>query len=251
MGSHEQPLPRIQHEPLPGSIELAFNDFLQEQHERLGETTFRNYLAIVELFESCLNGYGYESLSEIERRRFEKAFEDGDEAAFCHLFGPEKIPPQVPGFLYWFMLRKVMCGDELLRAASTVTKRLLKWLEERGDIERELAQRAHAVAKAAARDLPASARLTRLLGDVAAFDPLDFSPPEPLTGDVIEDLLTIERVEPGALWFEGGIGPLEVPAEASELAKPGWSLWAAVEKCRAGCRLLEHGIVYPERGFTL
>jgi hypothetical protein len=251
MARDEAAVPRIQHEPLPGSIELALNDFLQEQRDRLGETTFGKYLAIVELLESCLNGYGYESLSEIERRRFEKAFEDGDEAAFCHLFSPEKIPPQVPEFLYWFMLRKVMCGDELLRAASTVTKRLLKWLEERGDIEREATQRAHAVAKAAAHDLPASTRLTRLLGDIAAFDPLDFSPPEPPTGEVIEDLLTIEHVEPGALWFEGGIGPLEVPAEASELARPGWGLWAAVEKRPRGCRLLEHGIVYPERGFAL
>ena len=115
----------IKFTPLPGSIEPVLNDFVQEQYERLREPTFRKYLAIVELLESSLNGYAYESLSEIERRRFEKAFEDGDERAFCHLFGPEKIPPHIPGFLYWFMLRKVFASKELLRAASTVTKRLL------------------------------------------------------------------------------------------------------------------------------
>ena len=38
----------------------------------------------------------------------------------------------------------------------------------------------------------------------------------------VEDVLTIERVEPGALWFEDGIGPVRVSKEASELAQLGW-----------------------------
>jgi hypothetical protein len=249
--NHEVEVAATEFPPLPGSIELAFNDFLQEQHGRLREPTFRKYLTIVELLESCLNGYGHESLSEIELRRFEKAFEDGDEQAFCHLFGAKKIPSHLPAFLYWFMLRKVICRDDLLRAASTVTKRLLKWLEERGEVDGAAAGKGQAVAKAAGRDLPASTRLTALLGDIAVFDPLSFSIPEPPSGEVIEDLLMIERVEPGALWFAGGIGPLAVPSEASELAKPGWALWAAIERCDDSVRLLEHGVVYPEPAFAL
>lgn len=249
MMSHADRVAEIEFTPLPGSIELVLNEFLQEQHDRLREPTFRKYLTIVELLESCLNGYGHESLSEIELRRFEKAFDDGDELAYCHLFGAEKIPAQVPAFLYWFMLRKVICGDDLLRAASTVTKRLLKWLEARGDIDGVVAEGAYAVAKAAGHDLPASNRLTFLLGDLADLDP--FSAPEPPTGEVIEDLLTIERVEPGLLWFADGVGALGVPAEASALAKPGWALWAAVERTGDRLRLLDHGIVYPEPGFAL
>jgi hypothetical protein len=40
----------------------------------------------------------------------------------------------------------------------------------------------------------------------------------------VEDYLQIERVEPGALWFEGGVGPLKVPTQASALAEEGWSV---------------------------
>jgi hypothetical protein len=105
------------------------------------------------------------------------------------------------------------------------------------------------VAKAAGHELPASNRLTLLLGDLTEFDP--FSVPEPPTGEVIEDLLTIERVEPGLLWFARGVGALAVPPEASALAKPGWALWAAVERTGDRLRLLEHGIVYPAAGFAL
>lgn len=44
--------------------------------------------------------------------------------------------------------------------------------------------------------------------------------------DWVEDDLAIERVEPGALWFEGGIGPLKVPREASAMPRSaGASRW--------------------------
>jgi hypothetical protein len=73
-----------------------------------------------------------------------------------------------------------------------------------------------------------------------------FGPEPPRPGArIVEDYLTIERTEPGALWFEGGLGPLRVPDEAAELARPGWGLWAGLA-CEGGrWRLLEHGIVYP------
>lgn len=244
MSADAERVVEIKFTPLPGSIESVLNDFVQEQHDRLRQPTFHKYLAIVELLESSLNGYAYEWLSEIEGRRFEKAFEDGDERAFCHLFGPEKIPPHMPSFLYWFMLRKVFASEQLLRAASTVSKRLLKWLAARGEIGKEAVGPAYAVAKAAAHDLPASDQLTRLLGDFS--NPNPFAISEAAGGEVIQDLLTIERVESGALWFEGGIGPVDIPPEASELAKRGWKLFAELERSGDQWRLRDHGIVYPE-----
>jgi hypothetical protein len=42
--------------------------------------------------------------------------------------------------------------------------------------------------------------------------------------DYVEDYLMIDRIEPGALWFEGDIGPVKVPKAASEIAQPGWSV---------------------------
>ncbi|MGH9187398.1 MAG: hypothetical protein ACRD0U_16545 [Acidimicrobiales bacterium] len=76
-----------------------------------------------------MNRYGYESLSELEHRRWERVFDAGGEEAFTHLFGPEEIPAQVDQFLGWFVIRKVMAGQEFLKACGTVTKTLGKWLD--------------------------------------------------------------------------------------------------------------------------
>ena len=61
----------------------------------------------------------------------------------------------------------------------------------------------------------------------------------------VEDVLTIERVEPGALWFEEGIGPVRVSKEASELAQPGWSVNIVLAQLRGEWRIVELGFVYP------
>jgi hypothetical protein len=114
------------------SIEGALADFLAEQRLRLADASFRRYLEVVGLLVSSLNNYGHDALSERERRRFGEAYDAGDEQAFCHLFGPEKIPDHLGSFLGYFMVRKVFASRELLRAAGTVTGRLVRWLEREG-----------------------------------------------------------------------------------------------------------------------
>ena len=251
-----QPAP-LDHPAQPGSIECVLNDFLEEEHQRLHPPTFRKYLAIVELLESSLDGYAYETLTELERRRYDRAFEAGDERAFCHLFGPEKIPQHLGPFLYWFMLRKVIAPADLTRAAGTVTKRLVRWLEANGQIDHASAAGAYATAKAAVHDLPAAERLTSLLGDLEGANgwlgEVSVAPAD-IERLVEGSLLTISRVEPEALWFDGPdgeLGPLDVPREAAELANPGWSLWATLAQVDGRWRLLEHGIVYPQIGYAL
>ncbi len=63
--------------------------------------------------------------------------------------------------------------------------------------------------------------------------------------DWVEDYLQIERVEPGALWFAGGVGPLKVPKEASALAEAGWSVNVVLARVRGVRHLVEVGNVYP------
>src|SRR5712691_7608370 len=64
------------------TIDEALDAFLAEQRERLSPKTLRNYEDVVSLLRRSLNGYAYESLDERERKRWETAFEDGDEQAF-------------------------------------------------------------------------------------------------------------------------------------------------------------------------
>jgi len=63
--------------------------------------------------------------------------------------------------------------------------------------------------------------------------------------DLVEDYLVIQRVEPKALYFSGGIGPLDVSEPASELAEVGWGVNATLARLNKTWRVVEVGNVYP------
>lgn len=47
------------------------------------------------------------------------------------------------------------------------------------------------------------------------------------------------------LWFEGGVGPLKVPKQVTELAQEGWSVTVVLARVQGAWHLLEVGNVYP------
>jgi hypothetical protein len=149
------------------SIKEALAQFLADQRARLAPRTYRNYEYVVELLSNSLNGYGYQSLGEWDRKRWEKAFDAGDEEAFCKTFGPERIVENLGEFLGYFMVRKVMAGQELLSAAGTVTKKLARWLHDNGYIDEADYELAAERGVDAARDLPRADKLGRLLYELA------------------------------------------------------------------------------------
>ena len=55
----------------------------------------------------------------------------------------------------------------------------------------------------------------------------------------------IDRIEPGALYFAGGIGPLAVSEQASELAEVGWELNITLARITSIWWVVEVGNVYP------
>lgn len=230
--------------PSTVTIDEAFDAFLAEQRERLSPKTLRNYEEVVFLLRSSLNGYAYDSLDELEQKRWRKAFGAGDEEAFTKLFGPEKVVEHLGEFLGYFMVRKVTAGEDLLRASGTVTKKLAAWLHEQGYISED--QRADALERGgdAARELPRADRLGRLLHEEMEKTPY-FDPDEVPDEHWIEDFLTIARVEPGELWFEDGIGPVRVSKEGSDLAEVGWGVNIVLAQLRGEWRIVELGFVYP------
>lgn len=90
------------------TIDEVFQRFLAEQRERLAERTYRRYEEVIELLGDCLNNYAYQSLDELERRRWQKEFDSNEDGAFCRLFGPDKIAENLGEFLDYFMVRKVI-----------------------------------------------------------------------------------------------------------------------------------------------
>lgn len=226
------------------TIDQALESFLDEQRERLSAGTMHSYEQVVELLRHSLNGYAPNTLDEGEHKRWTRAFEAGDEDAFCHLFGPEHILGNVSEFLGYFMIHKVMAGQELLRSAGTVIKKLATWLYERHYVSDE--ERGIAVERGtdAARDLPRAERLAALLYDQSRHTPA-FDPEDHGAADFVEDYLMIDRVEPGALYFAGGIGPVVVPEKACALAEVGWEVNISLVRLDGTWRVIEVGNVYP------
>jgi hypothetical protein len=181
--------------------------------KRLSSRTLRNYEDVVFLLRSSLNSYAYDSLDKVEQERWRKAYDAGDEEAFCHLFGPDKIPEHLGEFLGYFMVRKVMAGQELLRASGTVTKKLAAWLGEQGFITDQERREAARRGADAGRDLPRADRLGQLLH------------------------VEMERTE--RFW------PVRVSREASELAEVGWGVNIVLAQVRGRWRIVELGFVYP------
>jgi hypothetical protein len=224
------------------TIDDALEEFLVEQEKRLAPRTFRNYADVIHLLRGCLNGYGYQSLDADERRRWETAYER-DEEAFVHVFEPAKIADNLGEFLDYFMIRKVMAGEELLRAAGTVTKKLAKWLGVHGYLDENAVEDAVDRGAAAARDLPNAERLSGLLFEQARKSVVDVQTLD--DDEYVEDYLMIDRVEHGALWFEGEIGPVKVPKAASDIAQPGWSINIVLGRANETWHVVEVGNVYP------
>jgi len=225
------------------TISEVLQEFLDEQRQRLKPRTFARYEDVIELFQASMNSYAYNYLDEEEGDLFDELHDQDIE--FCDMFGPEKILGNVNEFLGYFMVRKVMCGQELLKAAGTVTRKLARWLEGRGYVMAEDAEWAVETGAEAARSLPKAEKLAGLFYDFA-----HSLPPEDIL-ERVDDRFTIERVEPGKLWLSGWmpltgtIGPIAVPREITDLAEEGWAVTLWLGRTRRGWRILDVGNVYP------
>lgn len=225
------------------NIEGVFTEFLREQQKRLKTRTYHRYEEVVGLLRHCLNCYGYHDLdnsSDIalyERFYFQRSME------FCVIFGPDKILPSLNNFLNYFMIRKVMASEALLQATGTVTKKLIRWLEEQDYVDREQAARAARVAAEAARELPAAERLARLLYEYA-----QNHAPRNWTAE-LDDYFTIEKIHPGVLLLSGGsaagLVEVRVPRDITDHCRLGWQINLLLGKTRNGWCILETGNVYP------
>ena len=120
-------------QPASHTIEQVFDEFLGDQRRRLRPRTLSTYEDVLGLLRDHLNGYAYQSLSTVEAALFDRYYNaPGDKhLEFCQLFGPDKIVANLGGFLGYFMIRKVVAGQDLKRAAGTVTKKLSTWLAHR------------------------------------------------------------------------------------------------------------------------
>jgi hypothetical protein len=163
--------------------------FLAERRDRLSGKELRNYEAIIDFFKLSLNGYAYESLSPLDRKRWERAFNSDDEDAYCKLFGADKIPGEVGAFVGYFMIRKVAASNTVVASTGRVISDLLDWLVEQALVKPEDVADAKERAEAAGSDLPRAEKLAGLLYELAERSVVNVH--ELADEDYIEDHLTI------------------------------------------------------------
>lgn len=229
------------------TISQVLGEFLAEQKARLSERTFSQYASVVQLLTHSLNSYAYQDLSKEESTLFDRlcAAKGKDHREFCDIFGPDRIISNFGEFLNYFMVRKVMAGKDLMRAAGTVTKKLARWLAEKGYVSGESGETGAARGAEAARSLPKAREFADRLDDFTRWQ----EPGE--LKDVVEGHFTIERVEPGRLWLEGYLGegtfgPVALPEELTRLAVTGWRVSGVVGRFGGRWRLAEVWNVYPD-----
>lgn len=227
-------------------IDEVLDRFLADQRGRLAAKTFAHYEQAIALLKDCLNGYGYQGLDKPDAALFDRLHnaKGAEHREFCQIFGPEHILPNLGEFLDYFMVRKVIAGKETLRAAGTVTKKLARWLAEKGHVGAEDAEDAAQRGGKAARDLPKADELAALLHEFAEGQQRDTK------DDEIEDHFTLSRVAPGKLWLKGTlagreIGPIQVPGEISRRGKVGWTISGVVGRAGSRWKLVEAWNVYP------
>jgi hypothetical protein len=218
------------------TISQVFEEFLADQAARISPNTLSKYEGIIQLYEAYLERYwpGHDG-------EYDKVTKTG--GTYCGTFAAEEATEGYSEFLGYFMPRKVMCGKGTLQAAGTVTKKLAKWLAEKGYIKDTTY--AQDRARSAAKDLPKAQEVVDLLNDLVEMN-------DPATGGrEIEDHFYIDRIEPGKLWLEpltdtaSVIGPILVPQKVTAICEPGWDIGGVVAKGGNGWQFVEVWNVTP------
>jgi hypothetical protein len=219
------------------TIDQLFKEFLADQKTRLSPKTHRRYEDIIHLYRSYLESY-WPDHSQKEYDAITSA-----QGTYCGTFGPEDLTSGFSGFLDDFMPRKVIGGDEMMKAAGTVIKRLAKWLVAKGYTEDDESMRE--MIGEAAHDLRASQKLLDLLVDwLAETAPVDAE-------RQIEGHFIIKRTGPKEIWLDPvlcgdtEVGPIPIPARIAKACKGGWDVGGVVGLSKQGWRLIEVWNISP------
>jgi hypothetical protein len=219
------------------TITQLFEEFLADQEARLSPKTYDKYEGIIHLYRSYLEsywpGHGGKEYNAITKAK----------GTYCGTFGTGEITSGFSEFLGYFMPHKVIAGNETMKAAGTVIKKLNKWLVDKGYIKDDPSIRDQV--GTTARDLPATQKLLDQLDDwLAGNAPEDYE-------REVEGHFFITRVEPGQLWLEsmlsvkGELGPIPVPEKISRTCKVGWDIGGSLGETAKGWRLVEVWNISP------
>jgi hypothetical protein len=107
------------------TIEDVFDEFLDDQEDRLSPATFERYATVLDLLESYMERFwpGHDGEHEAVTNAG---------GTYCGTYGPEDIRRSFVTFLNHYMPHKVVAGEGTHKAAPVVIRKLAKWLVRKG-----------------------------------------------------------------------------------------------------------------------
>ena len=225
------------------SIRQALDRFRADERARAPEHVTSTQVAL-ESLSLFLESYGYQYVAQDDEEYVARDDEDydEDEGSFVEANTVGVLPEALTEFLFEWQIRESPSDADEARTTCEVAGRLMDWLAAEGLVRAADGLEAAATARRAADEIPRAKRLASLLRPLASEAP----PERPESDDdVVEDFLRIERVEPGSLWLEQDVGPIEVPEAASDIAQAGWWIDVAAMRIGGTWYLGEVGNVYP------
>lgn len=234
-------------DPPSRTINQVFDEFLLLQKTRLKGSGVRRYEEVLGYFQSCMDGYGHQWLSDDEAELFDREYSRDEEAgSFCNLFGPEKVLENLDDFVGWFLVRKTFASKSTLQVTPTVLRKLVRWLVEKRYVAPDAADGSEELLDGAGSLAKAEEFSSRL------FDLLEAGPVGSLmeTQDWENEMALISRIDRETIWLQNEETAYElslrVPDDVAKLAEPGWRISALhLGRSPKGWCLLEMGNVYP------
>ena len=231
------------------TIRDALSQFLTETGEG-NRRSMSSPFMVIDLFRKSLDEYGYEGLNEFERQRFDKEWSEDNR--FCDIFSPDHIQPyHINHFLSTFVIRKVMGTKGFRKACGPVMKKLATWLLENEQWDEDaMRYYRELVGDDPGGDLVGCDELANALQEYVEAHPIDDELADVDEDDYFNDALTIKKVEPGVIVFDGFLDgeediAISLPKSVTSKAKAGWSVTMEIARIKGKWGILGIGNVYP------
>ncbi len=198
----------------------------------------------IDMFRTFVEDFGPGYLANDAEPSYERAMIGGVPRPLASTADATLIPILLPEFLNDFLVATFEGEPEDAHRIAETMGRLVGYMAQDGLIDSRTVRVAGGVVRRAADQLPRAMVLGTLLARQAdgvdrsvGFDP----------ASVVDGILRIDRVQPGMLWFSGGIGPVPIGEAAGRVAQVGWWVDIIVAPRGGFWYVLEVGSVFPER----
>lgn len=206
----------------------------------------------IELLASYVYYHGHKSLPPAGCRQLDQSFQKTTTAqlGFHQVFGPEKLPHLLPGFLT-FLTYEIMpvASQKFVQSTAWTIEELFLWLIRAGHIGAEEGEEAAYRSSEAARNLPRAMRaLKRLVTEAQVNSAEEIR----WTTEGQSERYTIVRLASNMLWLQNpdgeSAGPIKINEKIKRDLEIGWEMRGILVKLHGTWKIVGLGGIFPGPG---